>query len=209
MRKILLFVITPLVVACGSQADADAPAASAKVMEPITLKGLATGQPVSDELKAAASAKDPGWTYFGAARLPSYKALADGTLVEISIPLENQWESYKLKDEFEKKMRAGSSPGFRFHCVSENKTVELKDARFAVSDMECYAHDEHQTLRIVSRHPRYKEPLLERFPTLKPLVDSASLTLYNKKLQEALAREERADIMKKSAKENAKAAADM
>lgn len=207
MRPKLIHALIPLAVACAAP-GVFAATTQAKVQEQIAIKGFSTGQPASAELKAAAKAPFT-WTYYGAPRMIEYQTMADGTVTELGFALADSWEGYKLMGDIEKRFRESGTPNFRFHCTSENNTVNFTDKRFAVKDESCFAHDETQTLLISRRSPRNREPLLTQFPALKLMVDKGSVTLYNKKLREAKKKEDLRALMKDAGKDRDKAAADM
>lgn len=210
MHKLCLIALLPLSIAYSGPAWSEAKPAprQAKVNEPISIKEFSTGRPVDKELQAAAKLAS-AWTYFGAPRVVTYQALQDGTVTELGFPLANSWEGYKLRDEIEKRFQANSTPNFQFHCTTASDTVRAGGKGFAVSEENCYAHDETQTLLITRRWPKYKDPAIERSPGLKMMVDRSAVTLYNKKLQAAKAAEDRRAVQSAAESDRKKAAADM
>lgn len=177
-----LRIITPLifvfVAACSESTDQGSPKQTpqATVSTKISFKGFSTGQVVSDELKKA-KAGTHSWTYFSKPRSIGYKALADDVVVEIDIGLEGSLESSRLRAALEEKFKSEGSPNFRFHCVTEDSTLNFSDKSFSVVDESCYAFDDSQTLVIKTRRPKYEEPLAEKYRMVNLLLNLSSITL--------------------------------
>jgi len=205
-----VLLISLAVAACSGPVDMGPPAKSAQatVSARISLKTFFTGQVVSDELRKAK--EEPlTWTYFAEPRIVEYETLEDGTVVEIELGLKNSWEGYKLRDELERKFKTDGSPAFRFHCISTDGSVDFTDKRFRITDENCYAFDDKQTLVISRRWPKYEEPLLGQFPSLKLLVDRGSVALYDQNLRRAKGDAERGRLHEQIAEDDKKAAKDM
>ncbi len=131
------------------------------VKEKIFLKSFATGQQATKELKAAQE-RPFQWSYFGKPRIVEYETLKDGTVAAIKFRLDDSWEGYKLKEELEGKFKTQGSPNFRFSCESQETTIEFTDKQFRVTDENCFAQDERQTLILYRRWPKYDEALIKQ-----------------------------------------------
>lgn len=178
------------------------------VKEKIVLKSFATGQQVSKELKAAKETPFQ-WSYFGKPRIVKYETLKDGTVTEIQFGLEDSWEGYNLKNELEGKFKTQGSPDFQFRCESQEATIEFTDKRFRVTDENCFAQDGSQTLVVYRRWPKYEEPLIKQFPSLKLLVDRGSVSLYDANLQKQKKAEENAELTERVKQNTERVAKDM
>ncbi len=198
------------VTACSEPNDIGPPPKSEQttVAGKISFKSFSTGQIASDELRAAES-EPLKWTYFAKPRIIEYEELPDKTVVEIKFSLEDSWEGYKLREELENKFKTNGSPNFKFHCTSTGGSVDFSDKRFKITDENCYAFDDKQTLVISRRWPKYEEPLVKQFPSLKLLVDRGSVTLYDQSLRKAKSDEERNRILQQIEKQDTDAKKDM
>lgn len=198
------------VAACSESNDIGPPPKSQQttVTGKISLKSLSTGLIASDELRAAKS-EPLTWTYFGKPRIIEYDELLDNTVVEIKFSLEDSWEGYKLREELETKFKKDGSANFKFHCVSTGGSVDFSDKRFKITDENCYAFDDKQTLVISRRWPQYEEPLVKQFPSLKLLIDHGSVTLYDQSLRKAKSDEEINSLLKQIENQDDNAKKDM
>jgi hypothetical protein len=198
------------ILGCSPQTETSPriPAKHATLKEEIVIKSFVTGQKASKELKAAKE-KPFQWTYFGRPRIVEYEALKDGTVTLIKFDLEDSWEGYNLKSELEGKFKTQGTPDFQFRCESQDATVEFTDKRSHVTDESCSADDGRQTLVVNRRWPKYEEPLIRQFPTLKFLLDRGSVTLYDAALQKQKKAEVDAGLSERVTQDAVRAAKDM